>query len=54
VSVRDRGTAALTFRSPAAQPRHLRAGAGLVDEDQPVGVEVELDTRKNLARLAAF
>lgn len=39
------GTAArpsLAASGPAAQPRHLRGGGGLVDEDQLLGVEIEL------------
>jgi len=39
------GTAApasLAARRPAAQAGHLRGSRSLVDEDQPLGIEVEL------------
>jgi len=34
--------ASLATWRPAAQPRHLRGCRGLVDEDQPLGIEIEL------------
>ena len=42
VPVRDRGTAAGAAFRAAIAPRHLGRGAGLVDEDQPFGVEIGL------------
>jgi hypothetical protein len=42
MAVRNPGAQTLAARRPAAQPRHLRAGAGLVDEDQPGRVEIGL------------
>ena len=44
------GPAALPSRRPAAQARHLGGGAGLVDEDQALRVEVELAVEPGLAR----
>ena len=42
VAMRHRGAAAMCAHSPAALPGHLGGRAGLVDEDQPVGVETGL------------
>ena len=49
--VRHGGPAALAAARPAAQARHLGRGAGLVDEDQFVGVEIELAVEPGLPRL---
>lgn len=42
MSVRDRGPQALAAESPPVQARHPGGGARLVDEDQALGVQVEL------------
>ena len=42
VPVRDRGTAAGAAFRAAIAPRHLGRGAGLVDEDQPLGLQIGL------------
>src|SRR5665213_3155557 len=42
MAVRDRGTASFTTLGPPAQPRHLGRCGGLVDEDQFLGIEIEL------------
>lgn len=39
-------------RRPATQSRHLRAGAGLVDEDQTGRVEIGLAVEPGFAPLA--
>ena len=38
----DGGSQATSPRRSAAQPRHLGGGAGLVDEDQALRIEVQL------------
>ena len=48
MSVRDGGTAALAAWGSSAQPGHLGRGARLVDEDQLLGVEVELAVEPGL------
>lgn len=40
--MRHRRSAAFAPLRPAAQARHLGGGAGLVDEDQPLGIKVRL------------
>jgi hypothetical protein len=47
--VRDRRPAPLALGRPAAKPCHLGVRPGLVNEDQPVGVEVELSVEPVLA-----
>jgi len=42
VAVRHRGAAAFPARRPAIAPRHLGRGAGLVDEHQTLGREIDL------------
>jgi hypothetical protein len=42
VPVRDGGPAAGAARRAAIAPCHLGRGAGLVDEDQPLGIEIGL------------
>ena len=42
VAVRHGGPAARAAAGATAQSRHLCRGAGLVDEDQRVGIEIEL------------
>ena len=42
VPVRDRGAAAGAARRTAIAPGHFGRGAGLVDEDQLLGVEIGL------------
>ena len=44
--------AAFTEAGSAADARHFGRGAGLVDEDQLIGVEVELAVEPGLPRLA--
>lgn len=38
----DRRPTALAARGSAIHPRHLGIGAGLIDEDQPFGIEIGL------------
>jgi hypothetical protein len=42
VTMRDFADQAFAAWSPAAQPRHFGRGAGFVDEDQSVGIELGL------------
>ena len=42
MSMWNGGPQATSPRRSAVQPRHLGRGAGLVDEDQPLGIEVRL------------
>jgi hypothetical protein len=42
VAVRDRRPASLTPWRPSAQSRHPGRGSGLINEHQPVGIEIEL------------
>ncbi len=51
MAVRDGRSAALPPRRPAAETRHLRRGAGLVDEDELLGIKVELPLEPGLAPL---
>ena len=49
VAVRDRRPAALAAWAAAAQARHLGRSPGLVDEDEPRGIEVGLVLKPGLA-----
>ena len=49
MTVRHRGTAALAAFGAPAQAGHLGRGAGLVDEDQALGVEVRLGVEPGAA-----
>ena len=40
--MRDRGATAFAAPGAATQARHLGRGPGLVDEDQPAGVQIGL------------
>ena len=51
VSMGNGGPAALAPPGPRPQPRHLGRSARLVDEDQLLGVEVELVVESGLPRL---
>ena len=42
MAVRDGGPEPLAFWRSAAEPGHVGRGPGLVDEDEPFGIEVEL------------
>src|SRR3546814_928184 len=42
VAVRDRSTAAFASERPTVHPRHLGRGSRLIDEDQPLRVEMGL------------
>ena len=42
MAVRNGGNTPLSTRCPAAQTRHLRRSAGLVDEDESFGIKIEL------------
>jgi hypothetical protein len=42
VTVRCEGTQALALWSPSAQRRHVGLDPGLIDEDQPAGIEAGL------------
>ncbi len=44
MALRDAGTQPLAFLRPAAQAGHVGGRAGLVDEDEFAGIEVELVT----------
>jgi hypothetical protein len=50
MTVGDRGAAALTTFGAAVKPRHLGRGAGLVDEDQLVGIKLWGELTPSLAR----
>src|SRR5215210_7165018 len=41
-----------TARGPSVAPGHVRGSPGLVDEDQPLGIEIELALEPGLAPLA--
>src|SRR5215210_2358988 len=41
-----------TARGPPVAPGHVGGGPGLVDEDQPFGIEIELALEPGLAPLA--
>src|SRR3954466_5950576 len=45
------GPAPRPFRAPPAKSRHLGRGGGLVDEDEPVRIEIELAFKPGFARL---
>jgi hypothetical protein len=49
VPMRDRCPAPLAAGRSSTQPRHLRRGAGFVDEDQTVGIEVWLCVEPDFA-----
>ena len=49
MSMRDRGTAALTTFRAATQAGHLGRGSGLIDEHQPAGIEIGLPDEPGLA-----
>ena len=49
--VRHSGPEALTLRGSAAEPGHLGAGAGLVDEHEPRGVKIGLAVEPSLTLL---
>ena len=49
MTVRDGGAASLATRCPATQACHLSGSPGLIDEDKPPGVEIELSLVPRLA-----
>ena len=49
MAVGDRGPAALAAPGPAPQAGHLGRGAGLIDEDEFLGIEVGLVVELGLA-----
>ena len=49
MAVRNRGKTTLSFRSPPAEACHLGGGRGLVDEDQPFRIKIELPLEPLLA-----
>ena len=51
MSVRNADPQALTARSATVTARHVGGGPGLVDEDQALGVEIELPFEPGLALL---
>jgi hypothetical protein len=51
MAVRHAGPASLAARCSSAQPRHPGRQAGLVDEDETSGVEVELTVEPGLPAL---
>lgn len=42
MTVRDRRAATFALERPAAKPRHLGVGTGLINENQSIRVKVEL------------
>jgi len=48
MAVRNGGNTPLSAWRPAAQARHLRRSAGLVDEDEPFGIKIELAAEPDL------
>jgi hypothetical protein len=50
MTVRDCGAAALTAFGAAVKPCHFGRGAGLVDEDQLLGIELRREFAPSLAR----
>ena len=52
VAVRHAHSQSLTARSAPVSARHLGGGTGLVDEDQALGIEIELALEPVLPRLA--
>ena len=51
MALRDTGTQPLAFLSPATQAGHIGRRAGLVHEDEFVGIEFELVLEPGLAPL---
>ena len=51
MAVRDGGPEPLAFWRSAAEPGHIGRGPGLVDEDEPFGIEVELSFEPGLPSL---
>ena len=51
MALRDAGTQPLAFLRPATQAGHIGRRAGLVDEDEFVGIEFELVLEPGLAPL---
>ena len=51
MSVRNADPQALTARRATVTPRHVGGGPGLVDEDQALGVEIELPVEPGFALL---
>ena len=49
VAVRDRSTAAFASLCPAVHPRHLGRRSRLIDEDQPLGIEIGLGLEPGFA-----
>ena len=49
MAVGNGGPAALAALGPAAQARHLGRGAGLIDEDELLGIELRLGLEPGLA-----
>ena len=50
MAMRDRGAATLTAFRAAVKPRHFGRGAGLVDEDQLVGIKLRREFAPSLTR----
>ena len=50
MAVRDRSAATLTAFRAAVKPRHFGRGAGLVDEDQLVGIKLRREFAPSLTR----
>ena len=48
MTVRNGGNAPLSAWRPAAQARHLRRSAGLVDKDESFGIKIELTVEPDL------
>src|SRR5690606_40182653 len=49
VSVWNRRLAAAPLHSAAIQPRHFGGGAGFIDKDQALGIDLRLSLRPSLA-----
>ena len=50
MAVRNGGNTPLSAWRPAAQTRHFRRSAGLVDEDKSLGIKIELALEPDLPR----
>ena len=48
MTVRNGGNTPLSARRPAAQARHLCGSTGLVDEDESLGIKIELAVKPDL------
>ncbi|MBP2460177.1 hypothetical protein J3A65_000927 [Rhizobium sp. PvP014] len=54
MALQDRRTASISARGSSAKPRHLRAQAGVIDEDEARWVEVELAVKAPIGPVTTF